>query len=463
MHRLVPAVVAGVALLAACGGDERASPPTDLGGETTRAGGVTRNAFSQPAPNLTNEERRSFEVGDSFFNQNWVQAPASADARDGLGPTFNAQACSSCHPFDGRGAPPDPATPEHELGLLLRISLPGEDADGGPRDVPHYGDQIQDRALDGVAAEATVDVQYHDIHGRYGDGSPYTLREPRYRIEDAAFGDLPDDVLISARLAPQVIGSGLLEAVPAASIEALTDPDDADGDTISGRTNHVPDPATGATELGRFGWKANVASIDAQVTGAFHGDIGITSSIHPRENCPVGQNECASATSGTTDADVELTDERLGHVTFYNRTLAVPAMRGTDNDDVAAGAERFEEFGCSSCHLPTLESGDSEIPALANQTFHPYTDLLLHDMGPGLTDSRVDFEAAEREWRTPPLWGLGLVDEINGSRFLLHDGRARTFEEAILWHGNEGASAMEAFRDADRTEREELIAFLEAL
>jgi CxxC motif-containing protein (DUF1111 family) len=451
------AVVAG-----ACG-DDVALPPADLGGDTTRSG-ETRNAFSLPAPTLSNLDRRSFEVGDSFFNQNWVRAPASADARDGLGPTFNAQACSSCHPFDGRGAPPDPETPVDELGLLLRLSVPGAAPDGGPLPVPVYGDQLQDRAIDGVPAEGTVTVEYHDIAGQYGDGTPYTLREPRYRIDDPAFGPLPDDLLISPRLAPQIIGSGLLEAVPAADIEARADPDDADGDAISGRPNYVPDLVTGESRLGRFGWKANVATIEGQVTNAFHGDIGITSSLHPTENCPDGQDECAAGQSGTTDADLEITDERLGHITFYTRTLSVPAMRTDENaDTIAAGSDRFAEFGCASCHTPTLHTGESAIAALADQTIHPYTDLLLHDMGPGLTDSRPDHGAAHREWRTPPLWGIGLIDDINGERFLLHDGRARTLEEAILWHGNEGADAQEAFRQADKDARDELIAFLEAL
>ena len=207
-----------------------------------------------------------------------------------------------------------------------------------------------------------------------------------------------------------------------------------------------------------------MATIDGQVTNAFHGDIGITSSLHPTRTAPTGQDDCAASQSGTTDADLEITDERFGHVTFYTRTLSVPAMRtDEDADAIAAGSERFDEFGCASCHTPTLQTGESAIDALADQTIHPYTDLLLHDMGPGLTDSRPDFGAEHREWRTPPLWGIGLIDDINGERFLLHDGRARTLEEAILWHDNEGAEAKEAFRRPTRRPASELIAFLEAL
>jgi CxxC motif-containing protein (DUF1111 family) len=212
--------------------------------------------------------------------------------------------------------------------------------------------------------------------------------------------------------------------------------------------------------VGRFGWKANVATVEQQVVGAFHGDIGITSALHPDENCPAGQAACAASPSGGSP---ELTDDRLAAVTFYGRTLAVPAMRDVDDDAVEAGSEVFEDLGCTACHTPALTTGDADISALSDQAIHPYTDLLLHDMGSGLADGRPDFEATGSEWRTPPLWGLGVVDDVNGQRFLLHDGRATTFEEAILWHGGEGSAAAEAFRTAALEDRRRLLAFLEAL
>ena len=253
---------------------------------------------------------------------------------------------------------------------------------------------------------------------------------------------------------------GLLQTIPAESIMTSADPEDTDKDGISGRVNMVWDARAEASALGRFGWKANVATIEQQTAGAFHGDIGITSELHPNENCPMVQNECASAINGGSP---ELTDSRLAAVEFYIRTISVPAMRDFESDDVLAGARLFDGFGCASCHTPTHKTGTSDIDALADQTIHPYTDLLLHDMGPGLADDRNDFDADGREWRTPPLWGIGLADEINGYRFLLHDGRARTFEEAILWHGGEAESARESFRLADSQERAQLLAFLEAL
>lgn len=438
-----------------CGEDAPELDPA-LGGDTTREVGGA-NAFGFPAPTLTNEERRRFEIGDSFFTQNWVTAPASTDARDGLGPLFNAQACSSCHLRDGRGVPA--ATGAGQLGLLLRLSIPGEDDVGGPLAHPVYGDQLQDRAVLDVPPEGELVIAYDDVEGTYGDGEPYALRRPTYTIESPAYGPL-DDVMMSPRLAPQVIGMGLLEAIPEEDILANADPEDGDGDGVSGRANRVWNPASGRTELGRFGWKANAATVLTQSAGAFNGDIGITSTPNPSQPCTEVQAECNAAPDG---GDPEVTDDRLVSVTFYSRTLAVPAMRDTDDGDVRRGSVHFDEMGCASCHVRSFTTATTDVAALSNQTIAPYTDLLLHDMGPDLADGRPDFEATGTEWRTPPLWGLGLIEGVNGARFLLHDGRARTIEEAILWHGGEAEAAKEAFRNADADTRGRLVAFLEAL
>ncbi|MGH1503487.1 MAG: di-heme oxidoredictase family protein [Acidimicrobiales bacterium] len=441
-------------------------PPSALGGETTRFE-ASRNSFGLAAPTLTNTERRTFEVGDSFFTQNWVTAPASTDARDGLGPTMNARACSSCHVLDGRGLPPDLDDEGAELGLLLRLSIPGADPEtGAPLPDPAYGGQLQDASINGVGAEGAIGVSYESIAGTYGDGTPYELAAPTYTVDDLAFGEAHPDLLVGPRLAPAVFGVGLLEEIPEADLLALADPDDADGDGISGRANRVWSATLGEMTIGRFGWKANTATVRDQVADAFFGDIGITSSLHPVQNCPGVQVACAEAIDG---GDPELTDSRLGSVTFYNRTLAVPGARvdGGGDDDLADqildGFGLFDDFGCSSCHAPTFTTGDSDIAALADQTIHPYTDLLLHDMGEGLADGRPDHLATGSEWRTPPLWGLGLIDDVNAGRFLLHDGRARTIEEAILWHGGEAETSREAFRLADAGDRAALVAFLEAL
>ncbi len=272
--------------------------------------------------------------------------------------------------------------------------------------------------------------------------------------------------MISPRLAPQVIGMGLLEAIPEADILDNADPDDLDDDGISGRPNSAWNPATQAMELGRFGWKANAPTLEAQAANAFLGDMGLTSSLNPVESCTTEQTDCLAAPNGSDADELEVRDDLLGAVTFYTRTLAVPSARDTENDDVQRGADAFADMGCASCHVDTFTTAsidDIGVAALSDQTIHPYTDLLLHDMGEGLADGRPDFEATGTEWRTPPLWGLGLIDDVNGERFLLHDGRARTIEEAILWHGGEGSVAMEAFRNADADTRSDIVAFLESL
>ena len=429
-----------------------------LGGDTT-AFARNNQAFSLSARNLTNLERRTFEVGDSFFNQNWVTAPASTDARDGLGPTFNAQACSSCHTHDGRGQPPE-SPDDPTRGLLLRMSIPGTAAAGAPLPDPNYGGQLQDRAIRQILPEGRIILTYTPIPGTYADGQPYTLLSPQYSFADLAYGPLHPDLMFSPRVAPAVMGAGLLESIPESVILSQADPEDADDDGISGRPNWVWNIRQRNMALGRFGWKANQPTVEQQVAAAFLGDIGITSTLFPEENCPQLQTDCQSAPNGGAP---ELPAERLQKITFYNRTLAVPAMRNLDDPQVAQGAKLFLSAGCAACHTPQYTTGDNAIPALARQTIYPYTDLLLHDMGAGLADNRPDFAATGREWRTPPLWGLGLIETVNGHTRLLHDGRARNIAEAILWHGGEAEKARDTFIGLSQQEREALLAFLNSL
>ena len=432
---------------------------TQLGGDTTVAS-TNRNSFALAAANLNNTERRVFEVGDSFFSQNWVTAPASTEARDGLGPTFNAQSCSSCHTLDGRAQPPaDNDDPER--GLLFRLSIPGNDSTtGGPIADLVYGGQLQDRAILAVPPEGRFLINHREISGAYGDGTPYTLLQPEYSFADLAFGPTHPDLMISPRIAPAVFGAGLLEAIPESDILARTDPEDADGDGISGRANMVWSVRSGETRMGRFGWKANVPTLEQQIAGAFHGDIGITSPLFDQENCPVDQADCQSAPNGGAP---EIGEERLAKVVFYNQTLAVPAMRDVDDPQVRRGAGLFLTAGCAACHTPSHTTAEHAVPALTGQVIFPYTDLLLHDMGEGLADGRPDFLADGKEWRTPPLWGIGLIENVNNHTRLLHDGRARSIAEAILWHDGEGLAAREEFRMMSREEREALLRFLESL
>ncbi len=428
-----------------------------LGGDATRPL-TAQNAFSFQAANAEQKHQRPFSFGNRLFNTNWVEAPASVKAFDGLGPMFNRVSCSGCHTKDGRGRPPETGQGPMD-SMLLRISVPGAGPNGTPKPVPGYGDQLNERAISGVAPEGLAVITYENISNQFADGETFVLRKPSYAIRDAAYGPLPDNMMISPRVAPQVIGLGLLEAVPDDTLEALADPDDADGDGISGKLNHVWDPAEGVVALGRFGWKAGQSSLQNQNVGAAIGDIGLTTLLHPAENCAEGQSSCAESITGGMP---EVNDEFLEKLTLYTASLAVPAQRDADDSQVRRGLEIFRTSGCAQCHMPTLQSGPHHLRELAEQTFHPFTDLLLHDMGPGLADNRPEFEASGQEWRTPPLWGLGLVTTVNSHSFLLHDGRAGNFSEAILWHGGEAEQAMEKFRRSQKSDRDALITILKS-
>ncbi len=462
MRRRLAAIAAviGCALavyVLASAGAEEAGNPALAGGKAATVFDVTAEAFARPAPGLTDRDRRHFAVGNSFFNRNWVTAPASTTGRDGLGPTFNAQSCSSCHFKDGRARPPS-GDPMPELGLLLRLSVP--DGAGKPQPVPRYGGQLQDRAILGVPAEGRVRITHTRRAGRYADGARYTLLAPRYAIVGRSFGPLAKGTQISPRIAPAVFGVGLLEAVPEKTITDRADARDADGDGISGRPNRVASVRTSKLALGRFGWKANVPTVEQQNAGAFSGDIGITTPLFPDEGCADRQDACKSAPNGGRP---EVDAHKLDRITFYTRTLAVPGRRAVGRPDTDAGARLFDSIGCSSCHLPELQTGKSDIPALEDQTIRAYTDLLLHDMGPGLADGRPDGLATGSEWRTAPLWGVGLIRTVNRHTRLLHDGRARNIEEAILWHGGEAAAAQRRFRELPARQRREVLAFLGSL
>lgn len=429
------------------------------GGALTRIT-ENRDSFALPAPTLDPKQLREFNFGNRLFNTNWTVAPASSDGFDGLGPTFNRVSCSACHLRDGRGRPPRDEETEL-LSMLVRLSIPGSDQHGGPKPHPDYGDQLNDRAIPGVPAEGRVEIVYEERTGTYADGTPYSLRAPRVTLHDPAFAPFDDSLLLSPRTAQHMPGVGLLEAVPEADIVAREDADDRDGDGISGRANRVWNPIAQRTELGRFGWKANAATLMHQTAAAAHGDIGLTSSAFPQQNCTPAQTACNAAPSGGTP---ELSDMFLERIVFYLRTLAVPARRAPERSEVVRGENVFKEMNCGSCHVPNLRTAPDATPAiLADQLFAPYTDLLLHDMGDGLADGRPDFLADGREWRTPPLWGIGMFSVVNDHTNYLHDGRARNLEEAILWHGGEAAAAQRAFVEADAESRRALIAFLESL
>ncbi|MCK5944010.1 MAG: thiol oxidoreductase [Planctomycetes bacterium] len=425
-----------------------------LGGATTiRDAGA--NAFGFPASVLDRHQRRRFVVGNSFFRQNWIESPATATSRDGLGPLFVARSCSACHHKDGRSAPPEAGDADRH-GLLMRIGVRRPNGPDAPH--PRYGAQIQDRAVQGVPAEARVVIRYQEIHGRYHDGTRWSLLRPAYDLEALAYGDLGPRATLGPRTAPQLIGLGLLEAVPVAELARRADPGDANGDGISGRVHYRDAERTVA---GRFGWKATEPTVRSQVAAAFANDMGITSPDVPGSDLPPHQQ----ALVGERDEPgPEIRARTFDDVVFYTQALAVPAQRDAHAPEVRRGQALFHAFGCADCHVPTLTTGNAAfVDAYADHRFHPYTDLLLHDMGEGLADGKHDGDAAPREWRTPPLWGVGLLDAVNGHTRLLHDGRARGVEEAVLWHGGEARIARECFVRAPAADRAALLRFVRSL
>ena len=429
--------------------------PTDM--EREKAGGKitsfssTSNAFSIPAPSLSVEEMGLHLKGDVQFEAVYVKAPAKVNA--GLGPIFNTSSCISCHPKDGRAAFPEPIT--KRSGLLVRTSVPGEDAHGGPLPVPGFGLQIQNHAVYGFVPEAQYEVQFTYLEEIFPDGTVVGLRKPNIRLVHP-YQPLPEQILLSPRIGTPMFGLGLLELIPEADLLHLEDPDDKDGDGISGRINRVWDPITQTTQIGRFGWKANVPTIEVQTAIAFLEDMGITSPVFPYEH---GYEQHQSQQDSVSEIDQSVLDQ----IVFYTRTLAVPAPRHLQDKEVRKGEALFAKIGCADCHVPQQKTGPSPIAALDQQIFYPYTDLLLHDMGEGLADGRPDYLASGSEWKTRPLWGIGLTQRVNGHTHFLHDGRARNLEEAILWHGGEGQKAKDRYKQLSKSDRQRLIRFLESL
>ena len=426
-----------------------------LSGGATTVFDITADAFSQAAPNLGGTSLALHEVGDAGFEELFVPGK--------LGPVFDNESCESCHVGDGRGRPPE--TGEPFASMLFRASVAGAMRTGrrsnprgaeAPAPVPGFGTQLQMRAVDGMMPEITASVTYVDSGGTFADGTAFTLRSPRYVLL-GAYAALPAGMMFSPRVAPVVFGLGLLEAIPAALIESRADPSDLDRDGVSGRANYMENLITGQRAIGRFGWKANTPSLVQQAAAAYNGDMGITSTLFPGESCEEYRAECAAH-------DIEVTDDIVAAVAFYTQSLGVPARRDLADKQVILGEALFRRVGCASCHLPSLRTGSMPgIPEVSGQQIQPFTDLLLHDMGPALADGRPDFKATGREWRTPPLWGIGLVQTVNGHSRFLHDGRARSLMEAVLWHGGEGERSRRAVQRMTLRERNALVRFLESL
>ncbi|NJM66846.1 MAG: c-type cytochrome [Acaryochloris sp. RU_4_1] len=435
-----------------------ALPPaqaTPLAGGATTVFNRTSRAYEQPAANLSEIAETEHFEGDLAFDAVFVTPPARVNP--GLGPHFNNASCGSCHIRNGRGLP--------EKGqLLARVSLAPDSGDipdnskigsyhleavaeaENTPPVPGLGVQIQDQAVYGQPPEATVELTWQENQGQYEDGKAYGLRSPQAKILLNNGDPLPKTMQTSLRTPPPVFGLGLLEAIPVEMIESLADPEDTNGDGISGRPNQVWDVQKQALVLGRFGLKANQPNLLQQSAAAYVNDMGVTNPLFTEGN-------------GQTDIDQKV----LKAATVYVQTLGVPGRTLLDDLEIQKGEQLFTAANCATCHVATLKTGQHEQKALANQTIHAYTDLLLHDMGEGLADHRPDFLATGTEWRTPPLWGLGLTQTVLPYSSYLHDGRARSLEEAILWHGGEAQGSQAAFKKMKIGDRQALLKFLNSL
>lgn len=449
-----PCILASIFLLSfiSCQNDE-SDPGTAIELEREYAGGETTIfstssiAYSSPAMNLNAQEFDLHQLGDADFEQVFVTAPAPLN--QGLGPVYNNSSCIKCHPSDGRGR--FPADINGFSSLLFRISIPGVSEHNGPLAVPGFGVQARNHAIIGFQPEMEYQVHWTEFTETLADGTLVSLRKPVYSVINSS-SPVPGNMMISARIAPPVFGMGLLEYIPEANILAKVDEGDSDGDGISGKANFVWNPITQQIELGRFGWKANTSTTELQVASAYHDDMGITSPYLAIDSPSDGY-----------DDDPEISQAIIDQTTFYCRTLAVPAARKVEDYNVNRGYELFQQLNCSACHTPRQQTENTPIAALSHQVFYPFTDLLLHDMGEDLADNRPDYRANGKEWKTRPLWGIGLQQIVNGHTEYLHDGRARSITEAILWHGGEAENAKNQFKNLPTQDRVDLITFLNSL
>ena len=456
-------LTACVLVIAACGGETPVRPPS--GPDTTAAGAdpnsggalmtvvdATSRAFQLPGTSLSSERLAAHLDGDAVFDATFVPAPAPVNP--GLGPHYDNNSCAGCHTGDGRGKPP--VSGDQFSSMIFRVSGAGTNAHGGPAPIASYGTQLGLRSISGVMPMATVTIDYHDSTGTFADGTHYSLRVPRYLVSNP-YAPYPMDAKISPRVAPPNFGLGLLAAVSEQTIIDGATAEAAIDASVAGHPNYVYDEIGGQTVLGRFGLKANMATLMEQSAAAASGDMGITTSLFPLDVCADPNVSCASHPP-------ELTDAQLAAVTTYIQTLAVPARRSVTASAVVRGEQLFRGFGCATCHTQTMMTGTiAGAPEVSGQRIHPYTDLLLHDMGPGLADNRPDYLASGNEWRTPPLWGIGLTPVVNGHTNFLHDGRARSLLEAVMWHGGQATAAREAVRGASTDDRNALLAFLNSL
>ena len=422
-----------------------------VAGSTFLTAGNLQTAFSS----LTDGEMDTFVLGKSFFRTPWVEAPSATTARDGLGPLFSANTCTGCHPENGKGAVYN--NKGHiARSLVTRLSIDDPqniDTKMGFAPDPTYGAQLSINGVYGVPYEGKPSRNYSTKSVILGDNREVILRKPHYGVTDLQYGALSKEVILSQRVPPALVGLGLLEQISNKQLLANEDINDTNKDGISGKANWVYSPESSDMVIGRYNWKANAPTVKYQVAVAMYNDMGLTSPLFPRENCTKVQKACLESPKGRDVLDVPI--KRLDAVTFYLKHLKVPQPRY--DEAYKNGLKVFKQIACASCHIPTftLESG---------KVIHPFSDLLLHDMGRDLADGRVEFQAKGSEFRTPPLWGISAYKKILKKRVnFLHDGRAGTIEEAILWHSGEAETSKNRFIKLSPQKQKILIDFLERL
>ncbi|MCD4758413.1 MAG: thiol oxidoreductase [Arcobacteraceae bacterium] len=427
----------------------------------------SKHIFSQQITGLNNEQIDKFIEGKSFYRIPWVEAPSATTARDGLGPLFNANTCISCHPKNGKGSIYN-ENGSISRSYIIRVSIPSNGSKqhqdilkfNGFVSEKTYGSQISINGSLNVPFEAKPLVAYKDITVTYPDGEIVTLKQPLHGVDhqltNLNYGKLHEKVSLSSRLAPALLGLGLLEQITDEQILANEDIDDINKDGISGKANIVYSPQDKTFKVGRYTYKASAPSVIHQSAAAANNDMSLTSPLFPNENCTNAQENCLKAPKGDAmraDTPFDLPIHRLESIAFYLKNLKIPKSTITEFE----GEKLFAQIGCIKCHIPSFNLANS-------YKVKPFTDMLLHDMGEGLSDGRVEFKATEQEWRTAPLWGIGKHKlTLKKEPELLHDGRAKTIEEAILWHGGEALKIKNDFMSLTKEQRNKVINYIKEL
>jgi len=415
---------------------------------------ASQNSLLIPIDNLNDEELDKFYLGKSFFRIPWVEAPSATTARDGLGALFNANSCTSCHKKNGEGDVYN-KNGFTSRSLVVRLSIDSNKSEY--RDVlekdgfipePNYGSQLSINSVHGVKPEGKAEVKYQKIDIKLSENETVILNKPIVSLKNLNYGELNKSTNISLRKAPALIGLGLIELISDREILKNVDEFDKNSDGISGKANYIYSKESNKTELGRYTYKASSSSIKLQSALALHNDMGLTTDILPFENCTKSQKACLNAPKGV---DIDVPNHRLEAIEFYLTNLKT--YRAKETKEFRENRELFNKIGCVKCHVDSFETKKGFKIA-------PYSDFLLHDMGEGLSDGRSEFLAEKNEWRTTPLWGISIRKKLKKNLTYLHDGRAKSLKEAILWHGGEAEASKEAFKNLPKVKREKIIKFL---